>query len=234
MNKKIVSALLVLLLITACSLGSLGSNGNQISGATAMPPVPAAGSILFQDSFDNPSSGWERISDPNTGIMDYNEGVYRIFVSAPLLDMFATPGLIRQDTRIEVDAVKLGGPDENRGGIICRMSTLTDDVTSYYFFVITNNGYYGVGRSIKSSEKTESALLGQSDFVQSSAIKTGLAINHLRADCIGSTLSFYVNGFLVSQVNDTTLADGEVGVLAGTFDQPGVDMVFDNFLVIQP
>jgi len=67
-----------------------------------------------------------------------------------------------------------------------------------------------------------------------SNIKTGLAVNHLRADCMGNTLTFYVNGFQLAQVQDSTLASGDIGLLAGTFAQPGVDVVFDNFVVLQP
>ena len=68
----------------------------------------------------------------------------------------------------------------------------------------------------------------------SANINMGMAINHLRADCIGNTLTFYVNGFPISQVNDATLTSGEVGLLAGTFDEGGVDIIFDQFIVLQP
>ncbi|NJN80226.1 MAG: hypothetical protein HC797_07025, partial [Anaerolineales bacterium] len=44
----------------------------------------------------------------------------------------------------------------------------------------------------------------------------------------------YVNGFQVAQAQDSTLTSGDVGILAGTFDTPGVDIVFDNFVVLQP
>ena len=68
----------------------------------------------------------------------------------------------------------------------------------------------------------------------SDKIKTGAAINHLRADCNGDTLSLVVNGFLVAQVHDPNLKHGDVGLLAGTFSQPGVDIIFDNFVVMKP
>lgn len=219
------ATLFVLLLTAGCSFLS---GGSEISGPTVEPPIPSSGTVLYQDDFSNPGSGWERMSDAN-GIMDYDNGVYRILVKGLNANLFATPGQIRADTRIEVDVVKIGGPDTNRGGIICRMSTV-QGVTRFYFFVITNNGYYGVGRA----EGNQGILLGQTAMAQSSAIKTGLNINHLRADCTGSMLSFYVNGFLVAQVTDTTLTTGEVGVIAGTFEEPNVDMIFDEFIVLQP
>lgn len=224
MTRKIL-ILFTLIFAMGCSFSPYGFG---ISGPTVEPPVPAAGSALFQDDFSNPASGWERVSDAE-GIMDYDDGVYRILVKGPHLNYFATPGKSFNDTRVEVDVVKIEGPDDNLAGIICRMSQVGDSAF-YYFFIITNSGYYSVGRA----EGDRGILLGQTALAQSSAIKTGLAINHLRADCVGSILSFYVNGFLVAQVTDTTLTGGEVGLIAGTFDEANVDMVFDEFIILQP
>ena len=69
---------------------------------------------------------------------------------------------------------------------------------------------------------------------RSDQIKTGADVNNLRADCNGDTLAFYVNGFKLAEVQDSTLTHGDLGLLAGTFDQPGVDIVFDNFVVLKP
>ena len=55
-NLKLFLVLPLLLLSTACSI----SNG--ISGPTVEPPVPASGSVLFQDDFANLASGWEAAS----------------------------------------------------------------------------------------------------------------------------------------------------------------------------
>lgn len=58
--------------------------------------------------------------------------------------------------------------------------------------------------------------------------------NHLRFDCIDQTLTGYVNGRAVAITNDTDFPSGDAGLIAGTFDQPGVDVAFDNFVVIKP
>lgn len=222
MTKKLFSAILLIILTAGCSL--LPATGNEISGPTVESPVPPSGFVLFQDDFANTASGWERVND-FSGIMNYDNGVYRIQVNKDNTNMWSTPGKTFNDARIEVDVVKIGGPDTNRAGIVCRVNG-----NDLYFFIITNNGYYGIGKTVNNN----STLLGQTAFAQSNVIKTGLAINHLRADCTGSTLSFYVNGFLVSQVIDTTFTSGEVGLTVGTFDETGVDMVFDEFIVLQP
>jgi hypothetical protein len=68
----------------------------------------------------------------------------------------------------------------------------------------------------------------------SSVIHTGTARNHVRGDCIGNTLTLYVNGVKLAEVQDSSLGIGDVGILAGSFDQPGVDILFNNFIVKKP
>ncbi len=224
MTKNILGSFLLVLLIAGCSLTPATTTDNEISGPTVEPVVLPSGSVLFQDSFDNPGSGWRRLNNPD-GIMDYNDGVYRMLVTDANTSLWSTPGKTFNDARIEADVVTLGGPETNRAGLVCRVSGF-----DWYFFIITSNGYYAIGKTVN----RQSTLLGQNAFAQSNTIKTGLAINHLRADCQGSQLSFYVNGFLVAQVNDATLASGQVGVTAGSFEEGGVDVVFDEFIVLQP
>ena len=157
--------------------------------------------------------------------MDYDGGGYRMLVNVPDLNLWATPRKDFSDTRIEVDTGKMGGPDENRIGLICR-----SDGKNYYFFVISSDGYYGIGLF----ESGKAKLLGQEQMQSSSAIHKGLAVNHLRADCQGDHLALFVNGFQLAETHDPTLKHGDIGLLAGTFKQPGADIVFDNFVVFAP
>ena len=101
---------------------------------------------------------------------------------------------------------------------------------NYYFFMVSSDGYYTIGKFIGGN----ATQLGQSEMQYDTAIHTGLAVNHLRADCIGSSLTFYINGEIVAQAQDGDLSEGDVGLLAGTFAEPGVDVIFDNYLVSQP
>ena len=223
-NLKFFLTLSILILSTSCALPT------GISGPTVELPVPASGSVLFQDDFSNPLSGWDHVSSPG-GVMDYDSGVYRFLINASHFNYWSTPGTVRQyaDMRVEVDTAKLAGPDSNRAGILCRFQNV-EGAPHFYFFVVSSDGYYAVGRT----NGLESVLLGQEQMALSANINMGMAINHLRADCIGDTLTFYVNGFPISQVNDATLTSGEVGLLAGTFDEGGVDIIFDQFIVLQP
>jgi len=196
--------------------------------ACASIPVPTvvaakSGTVLYQEAFEDNTTGWHRIANDN-GIMDYDQGGYRILVRQPKLNIWSTAEKNFGDVRVEADVIKLNGPDENRMGLMCRYQS-----GNYYFFVITNDGYYAIGKFIGGM----TLLLGQSEMQASDTIQRG-TMNHLRADCIGNTLTFYVNFAEVAAATDSDLASGDVGVLAGSFSQPGVDVMFDQFVVIQP
>src|SRR5689334_15629062 len=182
-----------------------------------------SGDLLYQEGFENNTTGWARISNDN-GIMDYDNGGYRILVRQPKLNFWSTPKKDFGDVRVEADVIKLNGPDENRMGLICRYQS-----GNYYFFIISNDGYYVIGKFIGGL----TLLLGQTEMQVSDTIQTG-KMNHLRADCIGNTLTFYINFKEVASATDKDLPTGDVGVLAGAFSQPGVDVLFDNFVVMQP
>ncbi|HET6595375.1 MAG TPA: hypothetical protein VFG81_07115 [Anaerolineales bacterium] len=198
-----------------------------LSACTSIP-IPAAstanpGDILYQEQFENNTTGWARIANDN-GIMDYDSGGYRILVRQPKLNIWSTSEKDFGNVRVEADVIKLNGPDENRMGLICRYQS-----GDYYFFMMSNDGYYVIGKFIGGM----TLLLGQSEMQASSAIQTG-TMNHLRADCIGNTLTFYINFTEVASATDTDFPSGDVGVVAGAFSEPGVDVLFDNFVVIQP
>ena len=182
-----------------------------------------SGDLLYQDEFEDTTTGWARIANEH-GIMDYDSGGYRMLVRQPKLNLWSISEKNFGDARVEADVIKLNGPDENRMGLLCRYQS-----GNYYFFIISNDGYYVIGKFIGGL----SLLLGQSEMQASEAIQPG-KVNHLRADCIGNKLTFYINFTEVASAMDTDLPTGDVGVLAGAFSQPGVDVLFDNFVVMQP
>lgn len=208
----LVSSFLLLFILSSC-----------LPSASSVIPSAKSGDVLYQEQFEDNTTGWARISNDN-GIMDYDGGGYRILVRQPRLNIWSTSEKDFEDVRVEADVIKLNGPDENRMGLICRYRG-----GDYYFFMISNDGYYVIGKFIGGL----TLLLGQSEMQASAAIQTG-TMNHLRADCIGAKLTFYINFTEVASAADTDFPGGDVGVVAGSFAEPGVDVLFDNFVVIQP
>lgn len=187
--------------------------------------TPPSGTVLFQDDFSDQSSNWlPTVAD--AGLAGYFDGTLRFLVYQPEVDIWSTPGLNFEDARIEVNVTRLAGPEENRMGVICRYQGPRD----FYFFVISSDGYYGVGKVTQNVV----SLIGQEQMQYSAAIQTGGATNHLQADCVGQTMTFYVNNLPVALVKDSDHQNGDVGLLAGTFKGVNVDVTFDNFMVIKP
>jgi hypothetical protein len=217
---RVLSLLLFVVLLAMASLAC------QFSSPFASTPTPVAqaGDTLFYDDFTNTNTGWDRFTSAE-GTMDYDGSGYRFLVNALQTNFWSTPGKSFKDVRMEVDVAKLSGPDENRIGLLCRFIE-----NNYYFFMVSSDGYYTIGKYIGGN----AIQLGQSEMQYNDSIHTGLAVNHLRADCRSDTLIFYVNGTPVAKAQDADLAEGDVGLLAGTFSQPGVDVLFDNFVVLQP
>ena len=190
---------------------------------TPAAPPPPSGSVLFEDEFEANTTGWDRFANEG-GIMDYFEGGYRILVQRPGLNFWSTPEKDYGDVRIEADVLKLAGPDENRMGLMCRYQN-----GNYYFFIISNDGYYAIGKFIDG----QATLLGQNEMQPNTLILPN-TVNHLRADCIGNRLSFFVNFTGIGSAQDSDLSSGDIGVLAGSFSEPGVDVSFDHFVAMQP
>jgi hypothetical protein len=196
-----------------------------LAGCQALTGRVEPGQVIFQDDFSRPSSGWDRYHDI-TYSSDYSEGGYRIHVLAPNTDAWSNPRLDLADVRVEVDVTKLGGPDNNVFGVLCRYQ----DARNFYFFLASSDGYAGIG-VYKDGRRR---LLSHETLLPSSAIQRGQASNHLRADCEGHRLRLYVNGLLVAEAQAAEWGRGDIGLLAGSYDLPGTDVLFDNFSALQP
>lgn len=185
----------------------------------------APGGLIFQDDFSIQSSGWDRLNEAEF-TTDYADGGYHIRINEPETILWARPKLALTDVRVLVSASRLGGPKDNSFGIICRY----EDANNFDFFLISSDGYSGIG-TFQDGVKT---LLTGEAMLPSEAILKEERTNHLQADCVGDQLSFYVNGALVGRVSASRNAHGDVGLIAGTGQAAGTDILFDNFTVTRP
>lgn len=216
--KKITVVLLVLLLATlACSkvtnLVPSNNNSNQ-------------GTLLFSDDFSNTGSGWDKVQQDNK-VTDYDNGRYRMWLNEAQFDIWANPGQSFDDpVRIEVDAIKTAGPDVNDFGIICDYQ----DTQNFYFGLVSSDGKAAIGKV----EAGDTTFLSASEMQPVSGINTGNASNHLRLDCANGSLTLFANNTQLASVQDSSFSSGDVGLQVGSFDETGVEIFFDNFMVTKP
>jgi hypothetical protein len=212
---KYVRPLLIILTLTLSSLACFSTK-------TQTP----ASDILFSDDFTTTEKKWDQVDNANAST-NYFNNAYRIVVNDTNTDAWANPGKESfTDVSIEVDATKNGGPDDNDFGVICRYK----DSDQFYYAVISSDGYYGIMKMTANG----GSPIGSENLLESDKIIQGRATNHIRFDCTGSTLTLSVNGTQIDQKTDTELTIGNVGLLAGTFDTAGTDILFDNFIVYKP
>lgn len=204
----------------------LASLACQLTSLTSELFDTPSGAVLFQDDFSDTSSGWENQSDELFGTVDYFDGYYRIEVQGDHKMIWAGPGLNFTDVRLEADMIKVIGTPDDLFGLVCRAA----DNENYYFFVISSDGYYGIGKTLNGVQ----SLISADGMKPSEIISQGKTINHLRADCIADRLELSINGQLVAQVNDNDLPRGDVGLLAGNLASLENVVLFDNLSALKP
>jgi hypothetical protein len=141
-------------------------------------------------------------------------------------DFWSVAGQHFQDAVIEVDVRRIDGPEDNDFGVICRYQ----DAKNFYMFLVSSDGYYGIGK-VKNDQHS---LIGIEQLQYTELIRPEQVDTRLRADCVGDSLILSVDGEKLLEVRDSDFSSGDVGVLAGAYSTPGVDILFDNFEVRQP
>ena len=204
--------LVLLLLLSACS------NGMQSATEVVLPTL-VSDAVLFQDDFSNPKSGWDRASQGGNST-DYADGKYRITLSTPQQDIWANPyQYFDQDIIVEVDVWQNPSTVQAAYGIICGYS----DVNNYYALTVDSGGYVEIFRYQQGKRLTLYSAENQPGI--------DLEHNHLEVMCAANQLSLWVNGNIVAEVEVTEFTYGDVGLIVSSFDEAGVEILFDNFIV---
>lgn len=209
-----MSIFLLSIFISGCNLPGMDSQS-----ASANTP-----NLLFEDDFSNPDSGWE--VSPQGGLKDYYNGTYHILISEDNIFSWSVARQSYGDVSISVDTAFTGPAAMAEIGVICRMQNSQD----FYFLTIRSDGAFAVFKMYQGNE----FFIGMEGYQFSDAIRAGLNTNHIEALCRGENLSLVVNSEHLITVQDSSYQVGDVGVLAGAFDEPEVNVYFDNFRVYQP
>jgi hypothetical protein len=178
----------------------------------------------WTEDFSDPASGWQAESDASAEV-GYHEGGMRILVKSSNRLAWASAGRSFADFHLAVEATQVAGPDDNEYGVLVRMQ----DPDHFYRFSISGDGYYLVN---KYDGEEWTALSG--DWAPSDAIQTGVATNLLEVVCQGATMTFLVNSVQLVQVDDSSYLRGDIGLYAGSFFEPEVEVHFDNLTVTKP
>jgi hypothetical protein len=187
------------------------------------PPTPytLASSLLYNDDFSE-MRGWF-VADSGRYFLDYVDGAYRIYVKNASNPVWSVRSVTYDDVRLEVDAVQQAGPTDGYFGLVCRLV----DSDNYYMLVASFNGDLAIAR-------VQDKKLIYLNYTSQTPPRLRLLGNRLRADCVDRTLSLYLDGVKVIEATDDQFGSGYTGLAAGDRTISGTDILFDNFVVIQP
>jgi hypothetical protein len=225
MRRWVPILFLLVLLMSGCNFPLLGFGSTPAPGMGSEPGISSS-LILFSDNFNAGRGNWRLIGSSLGSKIAYEHQGLRITINEINFAYWTTPGKQFGDVRVVVSGSRLGGPDDNYFGVICRFQP----PESYYGFLISSDGYYGIIKVLDGKFQ----LLGVQNMQYSDAIIQGRATNRVRGDCIGNQLTLYANGIQLISAEDSEFATGDVGLIAGSHEIWGVDILFDDFIVYQP
>jgi hypothetical protein len=207
--------------------------------SAAPSPSPTSNdqwTVVYEDDFSDSDSGWyveHNVDD--MGSITYADDTYRMLVTEPDMSLWAIHRSFRlsrlRDVRVEVDATQVDGYVDDTFGIICRYQE-----DGFYALEVGNDGWYSIGRV----DGEEFTLLAAPDFEEDGAddvrdasmvLQDDEDTLRLRADCIGDTLTLYVNGEKIAEVQDDTYTTGGIGLTAYNYDAPRTEILFDNIVI---
>jgi hypothetical protein len=188
--------------------------------------IPTDG-VFYSDDFSAPSD-WI-VMEGDWGKVGYEQDGYSIALNVPDKIFVSKPNLaFVGDVSLSVEAKEVEGDGGGYYGVICRFQ----DMQNFYMLRVTSDGFYSIAKYVDD----QFTFFGDENWLyDENAILRDDQVNTVRADCVGSTLSLYVNDQLLMQVTDSDLALGGYGVVVGSL--PGVENAkawFDNFTAVVP
>ena len=133
------------------------------------------------------------------------------------------------DVRLDVSAENRGNNDNNIS-LICRYSP----DQGWYEFNIANSGLYDIYYAQVEPDNT--VIYSKIADGGYNKIKQGKDTNQIGISCAGRTLTLFINGFQVKQLDDNqyVLKSGKIGVSVSSFTDPPANVGFDWVKVSQP
>jgi hypothetical protein len=214
-------------IIVLCLVGLLIGGCQAVqSFSPQATATQTSGELLFFDDFSTSNQGW-KLWNSEQAVIAYADGGLQFTINQPNYDYWSSPGKAYVDSVLAVEATLKQGPTDNDYGLICRMQ----DEYNFYAFLISSDGYGGI---VKVKDGLYQVLNSTNGLEYGTMIRQDQATNLVRADCVGDQLTLYVNHEQFLQVEDADFSEGTVGLIAGSYSDPGVQILFDNFYVLTP
>lgn len=178
-----------------------------------------AGDILGDSAIDivavNPSP-----YPPHVALLE-NRPEYRIFMKQSGLWVAASPGIKTPDAVFEVEVANAS----NVFGSYGLLFGLSEDWEEFYTFEIAPDGQFSLW-CFDSNSGWKELFSGSSSW-----INPGAATNYLKIERNGDTINAFANGHHLATVENEKFTGPRLfGLIASTYNLPGLDVRFDNFI----
>jgi hypothetical protein len=203
---------------------------------TKVPPTKAPlptpqtfSKLILKDSLAKNVNNWDEFSE-NGASFGFADGGYEFASTTAEVGystrINATPGY--KDVSVEVDVQATAGSGSM--GVTCRGK----NGVGYYSFEINTDGTYGIVKYTSTSNGAQPTDL-ETGTLPDGLLKTD-GPDHVRGDCIGTTLTLIVNGQTVATTVNSALKSGGIGLVANTSSDSadGMTVLFKNFLAKSP
>lgn len=185
-----------------------------------VPETQALAEPLYHTQFNTNDMAWDEWNSAQSTVA-IKDGKNILEINTTQWEAWVNPKdlVITEPVIVETTAQRLEGPEDGDYGIICNYQ----NNDNYYSLLAHDNGRFSINRLLEGNS-TELA------WAESSAIVSGEQ-NVLRAFCLDGVQRLEVNGVGVVEAADSSLGPGNVGLMAGAYDQAGLVAAFDSFTV---
>ncbi len=203
-------------------IGVLAWVGGCLPFDPGLPPA-AQWVLLYSDSFSNDDSfGWYQGYGTNHEWWIENGRYHAVLPNWDWYDYVynedRTYGLT--DFHLKVDTLQEGYTSDHAWGVVFRTQG-----ESFYTFEISEDGYMGFFLH------TAQGWADGYEWELCTAINTSVLTDHIEIIAEGPNFTCIVNGVEVLHIQDWTLASGSIGFIVDSWDEPYVQVAFDNLEV---
>ncbi|RIK43370.1 MAG: hypothetical protein DCC55_05795, partial [Chloroflexi bacterium] len=173
------------------------------------------------DHFRQDEGRWNLESDADMARF-YQASTLHVNIFAPQTVGWSVAEITAGDFYLEVDAFHVGGPLDNEYGVLFRYV----DAENFYRFGASHDGYYSL------QMMADGEWVDLVEWTESEPLNTGEgAGNTLGVWAEGDQITILLNGEALATVTDSTFSTGRIALMAGTFDDGGVEIAFDDLFL---
>jgi len=199
----------------------------QSPGICGAVPGGTTARVLFSSDLTDRCPAIGNFDDADRAATHGPNGYLVRLKGGPGLELSAGPdraqyvSTVPADVRVEFDADMAVG--QGHVGISCRRLESGRTFTEYHLLIGTDGSYNIEG--------------GPPYRPLASGMETGVmraGPNHIRGDCIGTTLTLYANGQRIATAEDSQLSGRLNGIFLRSLDTGGASITFRNLLITAP